>query len=187
MYYGISRSIQKNSGSLLFLGVLQVVLGFIALTFVGLTTFLSVIYLGVLFFIGGLVEAFVGIQKRKDGHMASHLIFGILYAVCGLLIAMDPVGNAVFLTILMAVLFLVSGLVSLIGSVIERGPHWLWFAFVGLVSVILAVSILKTPVESSLWLIGTFVGIDMLLKGFTLMNLGFLGRKKARSAQATTA
>lgn len=177
MYYGISRSIQKNSGTLLFLGILQVILGFIALTFVGLTTLISVVYLGALFFVGGVVEAYVGIQKRKDGHMAAHLIFGILYAVCGVLILMDPMGNAVFLTILMAILFLVSGLVSVIGSVIERGPQWLWFTFVGLVSVVLGVMILKTPIESSLWLIGTFVGVDMLMKGFTLINLGFIGRK----------
>ncbi len=177
MYYGISRAIQKNSGSLIFLGVLQLILGFIALTFVGLTTLVSVVYLGALFVVGGVVEAYVGIQKRQDGHMAAHLIFGVLYAVCGVLITLDPMGNAVFLTMMIAVLFLVSGLVGLVGSLIERGPHWLWFTFLGLVTIVLAVCILRTPLESSIWLIGTFVGIQMLMKGITFINLGLIGRK----------
>ena len=187
MYYGISRAVQKNWGWILALGFLQVVLGFIALTFVGLTTLVSVVYLGALFLVSGGAELVVGFQKRKDGHLGAHLFFGVLYIVGGALIMWNPVGNALFLTIMLAMMLLISGIVSVIGSIMERGPQWAWFAFLGAVSVFLGFSILQTPLESSIWLIGTFVGVDMLFKGFTLLNLAWAARKPNRSTRAATA
>ena len=187
MYYGISRAVQKNSGLILNLGILQVILGFVALTFVGLTTLVSVVYLGAVFLVAGGAELFVGIQKRKDGHLGAHLFFGVLYIVGGALIMWNPVGNAVFLTVLIAMMLLISGIVGLIGSVIERGPSWLWYACLGAISIFLGVSVLQTPLESSLWLIGTFVGVDMLLKGFTLVNLAWAARRGAPAMKRATA
>jgi len=185
MYNGVARFAQKNWGWILALGFLQVMLGFIALTFVGLTTLISVVYLGALFMVSGFAEVWVGIQRRQDGQWGAHLFFGILYIVGGALIMWNPVGNAVFLTALIAMILLVSGLVGIVGNITERGSYWLWFAFLGVVSVFLGLSILRTPLESSIWLIGTFVGVDMLLKGFTLMNIAWAARRSTGLNQAT--
>lgn len=185
MYYGISRAAQKNSGLIMSLGFLQVILGFIALTFVGLTTWIAVVYLGALFLVSGGAELVVGFQKRKDGHLAAHLFFGVLYMIAGAMIMWNPGENAVFLTTLIAMLLLISGTVGLVGSALERGPSWAWFAFLGAVSIFLGFSILQTPLESSLWLIGTFVGVDMLFKGFTLINLAWAARRSPHSKRAT--
>lgn len=153
------------------IGVLQLFLGFIALTFVGVTSLVSVVYLGALLALGGISEVAFGLRHPQNGGLWIHVFFGTLSTVCGLLIFLNPLANLVVLTMLIAVYFITSGLVTVVGSLIERFNEWFWFLFHGIISVIAGVFILSGPIESSVWSIGVFVGIQMISKGIAWISI----------------
>jgi uncharacterized membrane protein HdeD (DUF308 family) len=61
-------------------------------------------------------------------------------------------------------------------SVVERFDGWGWMLVSGLVSVVLGVAIWKQWPLSGLWVIGLFVGIEMLTSGLSWLMLGLAVR-----------
>ncbi|MBX3020042.1 MAG: HdeD family acid-resistance protein [Bdellovibrionales bacterium] len=184
--FAIAKNIEKKWGWLLALGLLSVLCGLIAITFVGVTSVLSVLYLGVLFMVIGISEIAFAIQTRKDGHLWYHLLMGVLFSVGGFLIFMNPIANLILLTFLLATLLIVSGVVNVIGSFVDRFTNWGWFAINGAVGVVAGYLILSNPLESSMWLIGLLVGIEMMFRGFAWISLGLAGRKLAHRGQSSS-
>jgi uncharacterized membrane protein HdeD (DUF308 family) len=65
-----------------------------------------------------------------------------------------------------------------------RYPHWSWVLLDGVVSLLLGVLIWRRWPVSALWVIGLFVGIEMLLNGWSLVMLSLTGRTLPEEAQA---
>jgi uncharacterized membrane protein HdeD (DUF308 family) len=172
----IANNIEKKWGWLVALGCLLVVMGILAVSFVGLTTYLSVVYLGAMFMVTGLAEIIFGIRTRADGDVWYHAVFGLLFTIAGYMIFTNPLPNMVFLTMLIAAVFMVSGVSTLIAAVVERFSNWGWFALNGAVAVAAAVLIFRNPLASSIWLIGMLVGLEFMFRGIAWISLGVRGR-----------
>jgi uncharacterized membrane protein HdeD (DUF308 family) len=82
---------------------------------------------------------------------------------------------------LLAASFLVGGFLRAVFSVVLRFPAWSWVLLNGVVDVLLGVLILNGWPESSLWVIGLFVGIDLIFHGVGWVMLG-LGVRTYRVA-----
>src|SRR5262245_16787090 len=104
------NSVKENWGWILFMGVLSLVLGLFALAFVGLTTVVSVIYLGVVILLNGIAHIAFGISTRRSGNLWLHLAIGVLSAIVGFIIFTRPIENALILTLFIAAYLLISGL-----------------------------------------------------------------------------
>lgn len=174
--FPLARNLEGKWGWLVGLGVLKVFCGLVALAFVGLTSVLSVLYLGALFMVTGIAEIVFAIRTRGQGHLWYHLLFGTLYAVAGFIIFANPIANLLFLTVLISAVLIVSGTVNLIGSLVDRFPGWGWFAFNGAISAAAGFIIMSRPFESSLWVVGVLVGVEFLVRGFAWITLGLAGR-----------
>ena len=179
----IAQNIEKKWPWLIGIGSLMIVIGALAISFVGLTSLLSVIYLGVLFMFGGIAEIIYAYNTRAHGDMWAHLMFGFLFALAGFFIFFNPLPNLILLTMLIAAVFLITGLSTLVAAVIERFTNWGWFALNGAVAIVAAILIFRSPLASSLWLIGTLVGLEFLLRGVAWISLGLTGRALARACQ----
>lgn len=177
--FALSHDLERKWPWLLSLGVLLVLAGIVAIVFVGLTSLFSVLYLGVLFMLTGIAEIIFAIRTRGEGHLWFHLLMGVLFSVGGFFIFTNPVANLILLTMMIAVLLIVSGVVSLIGSVVEQFKNWGWFALNGVISILAGFLILRSPIESSFWLIGILVGIELMSRGFAWISLGWAGRQIA--------
>jgi uncharacterized membrane protein HdeD (DUF308 family) len=73
------------------------------------------------------------------GHRAGffhYLVAAVLFGVTGFLIVTRPVLSAEVATMLMAVLFLVSGLFQFIGSIWVTLPGWGWQAVDGIIAIV---------------------------------------------------
>jgi uncharacterized membrane protein HdeD (DUF308 family) len=175
--FSLAQNLQKKSSWIMAIGVLQVILGIFALVFVGFTSLASVIYLGLVFMISGICEVVYGIQMRKEGDLWFHLLFGALTAICGFFVFSSPVSNLIVLTMLVATLFITSGAVMLVGSMIERFASWGWFAAFGVISILAGYMVFKTPLESSTWLIGYLVGLQMIMRGCAWLRMGWVGHR----------
>lgn len=163
--FSLAKNLEKKRRWVIGIGILQIILGILAIAFVGVTTLFSVAFLGALLLSSGIFEIIYGIRNRDHGDLWFHLLFGALTAVCGFFIYVNPVANMVVLTVLIAALFIATGLVTFIGSVMERFGQWVWFAINGAISVVAGYLILTNPLESSVWLIGLLVGIQLISRG----------------------
>jgi len=134
-------------------------------------------------FFGWLLVVACGIEVAQAvlvGHWAGffqHLVAAILFGVTGFLIVARPLLGAEVATMLMAVFFLVSGLFQVFGSVWVALPGWGWQVADGLITFVLGLLVLAQWPASGLWVIGLFVGIDLIFYGgaWIALALGLRG------------
>jgi uncharacterized membrane protein HdeD (DUF308 family) len=82
-----------------------------------------------------------------------------------------PLISAEALTVVMAVFFLIGGLFQLIGSFAVALAGWGWAAADGIIMLVLGGLILAQWPASGLWVIGLFVGIDLIFYGLAWIAL----------------
>ncbi len=168
----------KNSGWFLFWGVLLAALGIVAVGAAAFTTLLTVVVLGFLLFIGGcimLLDTF-SFWRGKAGSFFVHLVFALLYLAVGIILMNNPVEGSVSLTLIIGVFYLVAGMYRLIFNTMIQMPRWGWGFFNGLISLLLGILILSSWPQSSLFIIGLFVGIDLFFAGMFYIMASFAAR-----------
>ncbi len=169
--------------SLLFWGILLLILGVAALAAATFTTLASVVMLGVILLIGGcviLVDAFTNWWGRWGGFFL-HLLIGILYGALGVTLIQNPVWGSATLTLMIGIFYLVLGCFRIIYSLVYRIGPWGWVLFSGVISALLGFLILNHWPNSSLYIIGLFIGVDLLFGGwaYIMMALGLRSLTKA--------
>lgn len=156
---------------LLFLGILLVILGIIAITTSVLTTFATVIALGVFLAVGGVIQIIEAIRSRLHDRFFFHIVFGIINLIAGLIMVLKPTIGAASLTLVIAASFMASGLLRLSALLVLKPQHRLLLFLNGLVSFLLGLFIFAQWPLSSLWLIGTFIGVDLIFSGWWFVML----------------
>jgi uncharacterized membrane protein HdeD (DUF308 family) len=151
----------------LLLGAVLIVLGLLAISAMAFFTDLVVLYFGFLFLIGGVWHIVSAFSARIGGGLFFHLLAGLLDGVVGLLIITHPEKATVVLTALLAVLFLVGGFLRLGMAVSLQYPRWGIGAVSGLIEVLLGIAILIDFDENRVFVIGLFVGLDLLARGIS--------------------
>lgn len=158
------------------LGIVLMILGVIAIGSAVGATLVSVLLLGWLLIIGGILEAVYAFWQERWGAFFIDLTVGILYAVVGFMMVANPGLAALTLTLLVAMFLILAGLFRSAAAIAVRPPHWGWLLAHGVVSLLLGILIWQQWPVSGLWVIGLFVGIELLLNGVTLVMLGAAAR-----------
>jgi uncharacterized membrane protein HdeD (DUF308 family) len=164
---GDLQKVRHRWGWFLALGIASVILGIAALILVPASTLASVLILGWVLVISGVVEAVHAFRVRGWGGVALHLVAGILGILVGLLIVTHPVAGALVWTLLFASFFTVFGLFRLITAVMHRHPHWGWAVFDGAVTFLLGILLWIRWPSSGLWFLGTALGVSLILRGWS--------------------
>ena len=100
------------------------------------------------------------------------LLIGILYIFVGGYLLMHPLAGLMSLTIVLAIyLFLEAILEFVMGFTLRPLPGSGWLVFDGIVTLLLAVMIWKTWPINAPWVIGTLVGISMIIGGTSRLML----------------
>jgi uncharacterized membrane protein HdeD (DUF308 family) len=169
--------VRKNWGWLLALGIVQIIAGTLAVAFAISATLDSVVTLGILLLIAGAAQTAAALLAREWDGFFPFLLLGFLYAVAGFLTLQHPLLVAEGLMLMLAALFLIVGLfriaVALVGQVPSRG----WLLFNGVVTVLLGLAIWRHWPASALWVVGTLVGIEVIVNGVTWSVLAAVGRR----------
>lgn len=177
-------SVRKNWTWFLALGLLLVVLGTAVIGSAYYATVFSVILFGFLLLGAGIVQIMQAFLARNWSGLFLALILGVLYIVTGFLCIAKPSSSAITLTFYIAAFCFVAGLFRMIASLILRFDHWGWVFFNGLITFILGLMIFSDWPLSGLWVIGLFVGIDMILSGWSWILLSLAARKPNQSTGA---
>lgn len=181
----VIASFGKNWVYFLLWGLALIILGLCAIYFATATTLISVVIIGILFFIAGIVVIIDTFQFwwRKWSGFSWHLLMGLLYLIAGILLFSGPLLGAVSLTLFLGSFFLVIGIFRIIYSLSVRFPKWGWNLFSGIISVILGCLILAEWPESSLFIIGLFVGIDLLVIGWTYVMVALTAKSLSNAVK----
>jgi uncharacterized membrane protein HdeD (DUF308 family) len=167
----IPHDIVQYWGWFLAFGIGLVVLGVAAVARAITATVVSMLFFGWLLLIASGIEV---VQAFMVGHWAGffvHLLAAILFGVTGLLLVTRPLVSAEVATVFMAMFFIVGGLFQLIGSFVFTLPSWGWQALDGAITLLLGLLVLAQWPFSGLWVIGLFVGIDLIFYGFAWIAL----------------
>jgi uncharacterized membrane protein HdeD (DUF308 family) len=168
--------VQHKWGWLLVLGISMVVLGTIALFITPAATIGTVLVLGWLLVVSGVVETIQSFRMRKWGGIFLHLIGGVLGVLVGLLIVTHPVAGALAWTLLFAAFFTIIGIFRLVAAIRLKFPNWGWAAFDGAVTLLLGVLLWIDWPGSGLWFLGFAVGVSLLLRGWAYVMFAFAVR-----------
>jgi uncharacterized membrane protein HdeD (DUF308 family) len=159
------------------LGVLLIAGGTVALGSAFLMTVFSMFLLGCLLIASGALESIHAFGCQKWSGFFIDLLTGLLYVVVGFMVVANPGATAVTLTLLIAMFLIFSGLFRALVALTRRYQNWGWLLLHGLVNLLLGVSIWRQWPVSGLWVIGLFVGIDLVFNGWSLVMLGLAARR----------
>ena len=158
------------------LGLVSIIVGFLAISSAFIATLASVVAFGVLLLVEGIMEVIHAVMVRNWRGFALHLLAAALYLILGLFMLEDPARAAAFLTLLLAAALFTGGLLRIIFPLVMRFPSWPWVLLNGVVDLILGGVILSGWPESRLWVIGLFVGIELLTHGWSCVILALTVR-----------
>jgi len=176
------QELSKNWKWLLGLGMASIIIGIFALGASVLMTLASVILFGWILLLMGGIEIGNSFHQKHWGGFFIHLVNGILSIVVGFLIVANPGASALVLTLLLAMFFLVGGIFRILTALLMRYPSWGWRLLNGVVTLVLGILIWNQWPSSGLWVIGLFVGIDLIFTGWASVMLALAGRRLESSA-----
>ncbi|MFZ3341085.1 MAG: HdeD family acid-resistance protein [Terriglobales bacterium] len=170
------RDLRHKWGWLLALGICMVILGTIALILSPAATLGTVLVLGWLLVISGVIETIQAFRVRKWAGIFLHLIGGVLGVLVGLLIVTHPLAGALVFTLLLASFFTVIGIFRLVTAIHLKFPHWGWAALDGAVTLVLGIMLWIDWPGSGLWFLGFAVGVSLLFRGWSYVMFAFAVR-----------
>jgi uncharacterized membrane protein HdeD (DUF308 family) len=177
-------ALRRNWGWFFVLGVLEIILGTIAIGASVVTTWAAVVFFGWLLVIGGFVSAAHGFWRKQWRGFFLDLVTGILYVVAGVMMIGEPTAAAVTLTLLIAMFLLMGGIFRIIVALSGHLEHSGWVMLNGLVTAALGILIWRQWPLSGLWVIGLFVGIEMIFYGWSLVMLSLIAKRVVGPAAA---
>ena len=154
------------------LGIAFIVLGAACILGEMAATLITIVVLGWLLLISGIVALVHAFQTRSWSGFLIYLLSALLRLFTGFMLVRFPLGGALGITVLLALLFIVGGSFRAIGAAKLRFPRWGWAAASGIISVALGIMLLVQFPLSSLWFIGLAVGVDLIFEGTSLVALG---------------
>lgn len=173
--------------SFLLMGFFLGILGAIAISSVFWSTMASVVLFGILLIASGSATVLHAFWSAEWKGFFAELLIGILAAVVGWFIIMNPLLGATTLTLMLALYFVISGIFKIVTALMYHLEHWGWQLLNGGISLLLGLMIIAQWPTASLWILGLFLGIDLLMSGWTSIMLGLAVRKTCKRFGQETA
>lgn len=160
-------------------GAMLMFLGAVAVVLPGLAAIAVTVLLGWLFVFSGLIGLAVAMGSRHlPGHRWS-IVSALVALAMGTALMIWPIEDVNSLMIVLGLFLMADGIFSVMYAVEHRGQfsgRWTWMLASGVFTLLFAGAILlRVPMDAAL--LGTLVGIDMLIAGAALVAIG-AGLKK---------
>ncbi len=168
------EEIKKSTGSVIFTGVIILLMGLFAMgapLIAGLSLALMV---GALLIIGGIGQLIFAAKTHKG--ILTFILSILTIALGGYMVANPSVALA-SLTIFLASYLVASGVFEImVAFQIRPVQGWIWALFSGIISVILGMMIWNQFPLSGAWAIGIILGVRLFFSGLALIMFGTAAR-----------
>ena len=177
-----SESLRRYWGLRLALGILMVVLGVIGLVMAAAFTLASVLVFGALLVVGGVAQAVEAFRATGWKGTALHVFIALVYIAAGALALYDPVAASLSLTLFIAAMLLVTGVVRAVMALQMRPVRgWGWVLTGGIMSLLLGVAIVVQWPVSGLLAIGLFIALELIIDGWACILFALAARPRTPS------
>ncbi len=163
-------------------GAAMVALGALAVALPFIFTIAFDFAIGVLLVGSGAVHAVHAMEVRRWAGAIPRLVVALLYVVAGVLILVNPLTGALALTLILSAFLLAAGVSRLVlASHLHGHPGWGWTLASGILSLVLGVLIFLGWPSTAVWVLGLYVGVDLVVAGWSLLGLTLLPRLFSRT------
>ena len=160
-------------GWIVALGVVYLFAGLVALGSVVMATVASVFLVGVMMIVAGVAEVISAFQVKSWGKFLLWALLGVLYIVAGFVTFQNPLLAAALLTLILGAALVASGVMRIILAFsMKRQSPWIWVLLSGVITLLLGLLIWAHWPVSSLYILGVFLGIDLIMAGAAWIGLG---------------
>jgi uncharacterized membrane protein HdeD (DUF308 family) len=167
----------KIPGALIGMGILFIALGMIGIAGQTLFSFVTINILGAFLIFGGALQFAHALKSSGWQSVGIQIILAILYVAAGIYTWAFPIPALEVITLWLAAIFFVTGFLRLISAFQHRHfREWFWLVLSSAISILMGVLIMIGYPESSLWLPGLLIAIELLLQGWSLLFLGLAAR-----------
>jgi uncharacterized membrane protein HdeD (DUF308 family) len=172
--------LRAKSGWIIALGVVYVLAGLVALGSVVFATVVTVFVVGIMMLIAGVAEVINSFQIKSWGKFLLWLLLGVLYIVAGFVTFENPLLAAAVLTLMLGFALIISGIMRLILAFnMKQEMPWVGVALSGVITLLLGLIIVAHWPVSGLYILGLFLGIDLVIAGAGWIGIGFGLRRPA--------
>jgi len=169
--------IKRSSKTLFWLGLATLFLGILAMAAPVIPGLAIAIMVGVMLTLAGVARLAFGLRSKSW----SHGIIGLLVVILGVFMLVKPGMVLAWLTLVLGIYFFMQGFLEIIHAFALRPlKGWGWVLVNALVSILLGGMILAHWPDSSWWVVGIFLGVNLLFTGMTMLWVGMAGRAMAK-------
>lgn len=182
----LTHDIKNRSSWSIFMGVITAALGAFLIAYpLATATITTVLLAWVLIFVG-IAQFVFALHSETVGKFFLKVLLALVYGVVGVALAFFPLGGVAVLTGLLGVLLLVyAGLATVAAFQMRPADGWGWFLFEAIASFLLGILVLVHWPSSSMWAIGTLVGVAVLASGISRIVLASKIRKTTSTVEQT--
>ena len=168
-----AEALRAKWGWIVALGTIYVLAGLIALYSVVTATVVSVFVVGIMMLIAGAAEVINAFQVKSWGKFLLWILLGLMYIVAGVVTFENPLLAAAVLTLALGAALVASGIMRIILAFnMKEGTPWIAVVLSGAITLLLGLIILTHWPVSGLYVLGLFLGIDLVFAGVGWIGVG---------------
>ena len=172
----------QTSKSSVLLAVVLIVFGMIA---IALPMFVSVGVVKVLAWLllfDGVAQLVYAFRSTGVGHIIWKIVVALLYLAAGFYLLTHPLLAVAGLTLMLGIFFCVEGVTDMFAYLFgPKIPGTGWLLLHGGITLLLGLIIWRQWPYSSFWVVGTLVGISMVVTGVTRLMMAMAQRQAAKA------
>ena len=174
-------NLRAKWGWIVALGVIYLIAGVLAFGSVFFATVVSVLFVGAMMIVAGVAEIINAFQFKTWGKFLLWMLLGVLYVAAGMIAIMNPLLAAAYLTLMLGFALVFGGVlrIFLAFQMKSAGGPWAWVALSGVITFALGCMIIVQWPASSLFVLGVFLGIDLIFIGAGWITMGLALKKRA--------
>jgi uncharacterized membrane protein HdeD (DUF308 family) len=160
------------------LSILLIVAGLFAILVPTVSGIAITLVFGWAMVFSGITHFIFAFKTHTTGGRIWELLVGAVYLFTGFVLLMHPLDSLLVLTLVLAYYLFFEAIVEVIQYFQLRPRHGaVWLLVDGIITFVLAVMIWRAWPASSVWVIGTLVGISMIFSGFSRFMLFFTAKR----------
>jgi uncharacterized membrane protein HdeD (DUF308 family) len=165
-------------------GILMLICGFLAITLPLASGIGVAIVIGWLLLISGVWHLLFGFRSGSGiGGFLWQLLLAIVYGAAGLMILLYPLAGLAWLTLVLATFLLIEAALEFVLYFnVRRRVNAVWVLVDAIITLLLGILIWARWPFSSVWAIGTLIGVSLIFSGISRLMLSSVVSREATGA-----
>lgn len=164
-----TQAMHQNRGLSIFLGILLIIGGLIALSSKVLFSVTTFYLFGWILLVSGAAQFFGSFFSGSWSRFFILLLTGVLSFIVGAVIIINPAISIGTIAVLLGVVFMIDGIFKIATSISMRTDNWGWRIAYGIVVFLLGLYMFTLGPIANLWILGLIIGFQLILSGVLMI------------------